>query len=374
MMLRTRTARTWLAVAAVTGLACAGALVPGVAWAGTPLSTPNDTTSNTDGIADPGVLRDPATSQFVSLSTGGSGRVWTAADAGGPWTKVRSNALSSWPSWADSSQAVWAPSEIELNSGSHSGQYVMFFSAVRSTGPSPKRCIGVAIGDSATGPFAPERDSPLVCPGGSLVADPVPEAPDSSEGVIDPTPRYLWHDGTQGLYLTYKTTGIPSSIQLVRLNIDSGASDILGSSHELIQDNGNNQENPILVQRGGSAGSDGTFTLFTSKGNYHSCDNYATYWRNSASLWNWGNVAGTELRFPSGAVTCGQGDADIVPGLPANSWRIFFSAHWEPGKTYEQAVAANGGSSSPWPFHLYVGALVWNGDTPSVSNLVASGG
>lgn len=358
---------------AAAGAACLAALLlsAGPAGADSLLATPNDTTDSSTGIADPGILRDTATSQFVSLSTGGSGRVWTSSDAGGPWTQVRSNALSSWPSWADSSQAVWAPSEIQLNQGTYSGQYVMFFSAVRSTGPSPKRCIGVAIGNSATGPFTPERDSPLICPGGSLVADPVPEAPDSSEGVIDPTPRYLWHDGVQGLYLTYKTTGIPSSIQLVRLNIDSGATDILGSSHKLIQDDNYNQENPVLVQRGGSASSDGTFTLFTSKGNFHSCDNYDTYWRNSTSLWSWSNVAGNQLSFPSSFVTCGTGDADIVPGLPDNSWRIFFSGHWEPNKTYQQAVAANYGSTSPWPFHLYVGVLVWNGNTPSVSNQVA---
>lgn len=61
-----------------------------------------------------------------------------------------------------------------------------------------------------------------------------------------------------------------------------------------------------------------------------------------------------------------------MPGLPLNSWRIFFSAHWEPNETYEDATAVNSGSSSPWPFHLYVGALVWNGDTPSVFYLMSS--
>ena len=209
------------------------------------LATPNDDPSASPGIADPGVVTDPSTATFVSLSTGGRGQVWTSRNAAGPWVRQTRPALASYPGWAKAAdpkdqQSIWAPAQIQLTSGPHAGTWVMFFSAVRVNGPTQKRCIGVAWSSSPTGPFTvQDDDAPLICPGGSLVQDPVPDAPNVREGVLDPTPRLLWVDGSQGLYLSYKTTGKPSSIQLVQLDIATGGTTTVGRSHQLIRYSGN---------------------------------------------------------------------------------------------------------------------------------------
>jgi hypothetical protein len=364
-------------VAAVAAALVVGAgvlaLPQGAASAASPaLTTPYDGTG-TNGIADPGVVRATVngTTTFVSVSTGGAGKidVWTSSDgdASGPWTLYGKNQLQV-PGWVDTTQAIWAPDEIQLPSGPLAGQWALFYSAERQTGANEKRCIGLAIGATAVGPFVPQGTAPFICPAGSNVVDNVPNAPDPSQGVIDPTARLLWYNHAQGLFLTYKTTSTPSSIQMAHIKINQNPIGVFEESNQtsqkLTQFSGN-QENPVLVQRGGSSTSDGTYTLFTSQGDYQTCS-YNTVWRSSTNLWSWSG-SGTAMSFP-GDTICGHGDADIVPDTAGTGWRIFFSGRYQAGKTLAQA---QNNTNPPFPFHLYVGVLAFNGNTPSVSKLIA---
>ena len=107
----------------------------------------------------------------------------------------------------------------------------------------------------------------------------------------------------------------------------------------------------MIVQRGD------TFTLFTSFGNYLTCD-YETRWRSSKHPWVW-PATGNTLAFPSSPTTCGTGDADVVPGIPPGSWRIFFSAHYP---------------TSSDSFQMYVGVVDWTNQVPKVTSLLTEGG
>ncbi len=110
----------------------------------------------------------------------------------------------------------------------------------------------------------------------------------------------------------------------------------------------NIEENPVLIQRGK------LLTLFTSLGGYTLCS-YHTEWRQSTRLWKW-PAASHRLSFPAGTNTCGTGDAQVLRGLPRNSWRIFYSGRYPAA------------SSS---FKLYVGTVGWSAGTPEVTSILA---
>lgn len=308
-------------------------------------------------IADPGVIY--AGGQWVTLATGAwdtARTISTAPEADGPWSLSGHTLLTRRPGWASSTDhSVWAPSEVKID-GTDGTQYVVFYAAVIA-GETSKRCIGTGVSTSPTGPFVP-RDTPISCIAGHGAADPEPGTV-NADSTIDPTASYVTVDGENRLYLLYKTQHTASvdssgnkhyysTIRMVRVNIDSYATEVLGDSHELTERTDNPiEENPVLVQRGG------TFTLFTSVGGYTLCT-YHTEWRQSTSIWSW-PATGTPLSFPSGTNTCGTGDAQVVPGLPADSWRIFFSGRYP---------------DSSSDFMLYVGTVTWSNGTPAVYSIL----
>lgn len=308
-------------------------------------------------IADPGVIY--AGGQWVVLATGGwdtAHTISTAPEASGPWTQSSHTLLTRRPGWASSADhSVWAPSEVQID-GTDGTKYVVFYAAVIA-GETSKRCIGTGVSTSPTGPFTP-RDTPISCIAGYGAADPEPGTI-SADSTIDPTASYVTISGEKRLYLLYKTQHTAyvdssgnqhyySTIRMVRINISSYATAVLGDSHELTKRTDNPiEENPVLVQRGS------TFTLFTSVGGYTLCT-YHTEWRQSTSVWSW-PATGNRLSFPSDTNTCGTGDAQVVPGLPTDSWRIFFSGRYPDP------------SSS---FMMYVGTLTWSNGTPEVYSML----
>lgn len=308
-------------------------------------------------IADPGVLH--AGGRWVVMGTGSwstTNTISTAPAANGPWSRVGNALLTRRPGWASSGDhSIWAPSEVRID-GSDGTRYVVFYAAVIA-GQTSKRCIGTGVSTSPTGPFVP-RDAPISCIAGYGAADPEPGTV-QADSTIDSTASYVTIDGQQRLYLLYKTQHVAyvdssghkhyhSTIRMVRVNIASYATAVLGDSHQLTERTDNPiEENPVLVQRGA------TFTLFTSVGGYTTC-NYHTEWRQSTHLWSW-PATGQRLSFPTGTNTCATGDAQVVPGLPEDSWRIFFSGR------YPDA------SSS---FMLYVGTVTWSDGTPEVYSML----
>ncbi|GAA1343627.1 hypothetical protein [Actinocatenispora thailandica] len=308
-------------------------------------------------IGDPGVLH--AGGKWVVLATGSwstTNTISTATEAAGPWSRVGNALLTRRPGWASSGDhSVWAPSEVRVD-GSSGTRYVVFYAAVLA-GQASKRCIGTGVSSSPTGPFVP-RDKPISCIAGYGAADPEPGTV-AADSTIDPTASYVTIDGQRRLYLLYKTQHVAyvdsngqkhyySTIRMVRVNIASYATEVLGDSHQLTKRTDNPiEENPVLVQRGA------TFTLFTSVGGYTTC-NYHTEWRQSTHIWSW-PATSHRLSFPANTNTCATGDAQVAPGLPDNSWRIFFSGR------YPYA------SSS---FKMYVGTVTWSNGTPEVYSIL----
>jgi len=308
------------------------------------------------GIADPGAIR--TASGWVVLSTmdwDKPGRIRTAKELKGPWAKVDRKLLTRKAAWMGSNKSVWAPSIVKATDGS----YRVYFAGALPG--SSNRCIGVARGTDARGPFTP-YDRALACfsGAGAHAYDTVAKE-GSGQSLIDPTPARV---GGQ-LVLTYKTgyragSGKPwhTTTRMVRLNPaqpqrtlanpvhKNGASIKLADSvHKYIE------ENPVLVEHGGE------YTLFNSFGWYGTCD-YWTRYRQNTSLWSgWTSKSPTRVRFPRSMNTCGTGNADIVHGLPEGSWRILFNGHPDRGTA--------GG-----PDGLYVGVLGWSGGRPAVTSLL----
>jgi hypothetical protein len=292
-------------------------------------------------IANPGVIWDGR--QYVVLSTGAwdSPRtISVAPEAGGPYRRVRHPLLSSRPNWsAVRDRSVWAPSETKIGN-----TYVVFYATVIKGSKSAQRCIGTGVSRSSTGPFVP-RPSPISCVGGHGAPDSEPGVPPDSSS-IDPTPAWVTIKGQRRLYLTYKTDGPGyTTIRMVRLRIPGRARGVWGASHTLTVAPHATEENPVLVQRGK------VFTLFTSVGSYLTC-RYHTYWRQSTHLWRWPQARHL-LASPANAETCADGDAQVYPGLPPHSWRIWFSGHY--------------GSSI---YDLYTGTVIWPHGVPEVLSLL----
>jgi arabinan endo-1,5-alpha-L-arabinosidase len=300
-------------------------------------------------IADPGIMYDG--SRWISFSTGNRGQVSVAPNANGPWRKLGRTALNDDPAWAKQTDAkhkpsYWAPAGIKLATG----KYVIVFAAQRKDS-SYLRCIGIGFATKAAGPYTP-ASKPLSCVGGKFGAADVMHKVNTTNSVIDATPRLLTVNGTTGLYVTYKTQRKVdkhyfSTIRMVRVNPASTATNvqIVGKSHHLTTRPTNIEENPIMVQRGN------TFTLFTSLGGYTLCS-YHTEYRTSTNPWKW-PAASHRLSFPANTNTCGLGDADIYFSPAANAWRIFWSGRY--GKGHH--------------FHLYVGTVSFTGNTPTVSKV-----
>jgi beta-xylosidase len=88
------------------------------------------------------------------------------------WT-LRRDALPALPDWVNISRPdVWAPEVLRLGD-----EYLMYYTARDNV--SGRQCIGLAVGDSPTGPFRDRSQTPFVCQteeGGSIDASPFRDA------------------------------------------------------------------------------------------------------------------------------------------------------------------------------------------------------
>jgi hypothetical protein len=301
-------------------------------------------------FANPGVVYDGK--QWVMLSTGSwsnGGRIAVSDEAKGPWKRLSRNLLTARPAWSSTSDhSVWAPSIVR----SSDGHYVIYYAGVVK-GTDGRRCIGTGHADNSTGPFTP-NDRPIACWAGSGTNPFDAVQPESGGfGMIDPTPAWV---GSQ-LVLTYKTEhGYKNSsggqmwhttTRMLKLDPASPARTVGnpvhadGSSIKLTDvRNKYIEENPVMVKR------NSRYTLFTSYGWYGTC-NYHTRYRQNGSLWN-GWLSKSPATLPMPGDTCGTGNAQIVRGLPADSWRIFYNGHVTDVRRS--------------PFTLYVGWVDWDGN------------
>lgn len=294
----------------------------------------------------------------------------------GPYTRVNRSLLgskkggkSALPAWMDK-PGVWAPSATRRADG----KYVLFFSGLKKG--STERCIGTAVSTTTDLRHREHEtwlfravDKPLVCDTAESGAADVINAsgpPDATYSIIDATPTtVITPEGALGTFLTYKTekkhgANWHTTIRMVQLSSTYPQRDLASPetrSQQLTSRSGDPviEENPILVQR-----PDGTYTLFTSQGWYGSnCTSsgphpYRTYYRNSASLWDWPKKA-TLLPSPK-TETCGSGNAHIV-NTTDGGYRIFFNGKWRASWGHP-----TGSDFKKIPFHLYVGVLKLDGN------------
>lgn len=253
-----------------------------------------------DPVADPGVLF--AEGRWWAYSTGGLGQVASAPAPQGPWT-TGPQALTRWGDWASGKGAVWAPDAIKTPAG-----YVLYYAAI-ARGFAGQRCIGTAIATQPQGPYEPSAQ-PLICPvlGGE---DPVADRPDTTSGVIDPSP-FVDTDGS--FYLLYKTQKTPGTLRMVSLTTDGLHVTTAATSRELWRQS-DSIENPVMVKRGR------WYVLLASANWYDQC-RYATVWRRSTDLWSFADQPEHTLLDQAGTGLCGPGGADVVAGPPGPS-RIF---------------------------------------------------
>lgn len=321
------------AIAVATVLATA----PG---AGAATQQPVDTRST----PDPGVTL--YNGSFYAFSTGGFG-LWesTAPIASGPWT-APANVMnkSGLPAWIDTSAGIWAPDMIQIPNG---GEFVVYFSAqlnpaaysgTREIPASGARCIGAAESSSPKGPFT-VQPNPVVCLKGYGAADDMTGDPGNrviGEGAIDADPVIInnsWDNNTNELFLVYKTqsgTG-QATIRMVRLDLTTNGTGILGDSHQLLAaiptgsggsyQFGDTIEGPSLLSL-----SDGWFVLFVAHGNYGTCG-YSTEWFKSQHPWSWTQTGGTTILSQSQDGLCGPGGADVSGSEVSGQYRLFFHAY-----------------------------------------------
>ena len=302
-------------------------------------------------IPNPGVINTGT--KWVVLSTGSwssSGHAASADGVRGPWMRTNKHFLTKRPAWSSKGDhSYWAPSIVRATDG----RYVVYYAGVVA-GQSSARCIGTAVGKSATGPFVPNSRA-LACwnHSGANAFDSI-----KSEGrnfsLIDPTPAQVGST----LVLTYKTQfrradhRWHTTTRMVQLDpakpwrtvsspVSKGSIKITDAVNKYIE------ENPVLIARNGK------LTLFTSFGWYGTCNYYTRYRQNTALWTGWLKKNPTRLAVPGN--TCGTGNAQVVQAGGNDTWRFFFNAH------------ANGPHT---PFLLWVGNLTWSNGNPHIKNLL----
>jgi arabinan endo-1,5-alpha-L-arabinosidase len=312
-----------------------------VARAGAATQQPVDTNST----PDPGVtLYD---GNFFAFTTGGFG-LWesTAPIAAGPWTAPANvmDTSSAIPAWIDQSAGIWAPDMIQIPT---SNEFVVYFAALLNasagsgtteTPQSGARCIGAAESSSPTGPFT-IQPNPVVCLEGYGAADDMTADPGNrviGEGAIDPDPVIInnsWDDDSNELFLTYKTqsgTG-QATIRMVRLDMTTNGTTILGDSHQLLSalptgSGGTYQFSDTIEAPSLLSLPDGWFVLFVAQGNYASCG-YSTEAFTSQHPWSWTQTGGTTVLSQSLDGLCGPGGASVSASEVSGQYRLFFHAY-----------------------------------------------
>ena len=265
----------------------------------------------TRDVADPSVVEYYG--GYLVTGTGPLMPRLTARGARGPWRELPPT-MTTFPSWVLPGDQ-WAPALHQVADGS----WVVYYSALVGGLNPGARCLGVATAATATGPFTPSGDVPLVCPPrpGALPAEDqlLNRASDLPfAGAIDGS---VFEERDGRLYLLYKTQGTPSSIRMVPLTPD-GLHVVPGKQSRMLLRSNGIVENPTLVHHGSH------YVLFTSEGWYGDCD-YRTTWRKTRQKFRW-PTRSTNLLGPVITGLCGPGGADVVVPRQGGRERIFFHA------------------------------------------------
>jgi arabinan endo-1,5-alpha-L-arabinosidase len=260
-------------------------------------------------LADPTVVEHH--SGYLALGTGPLLARARSHGARGRWHGLPPP-LTVLPSWVLPGE-LWAPHLEQVQDGS----WVLYYAAPAAGLPPGGRCIGTATAPTASGPFAPYGDVPLVCPprlGAVPAEDQLLDRPADlpASGVIDPS-VFVERDGR--VYLLYKTQGRPSSIRMVLLTPD-GLHVAPGMRSKMLFRSNGMVENPTLLHQGSH------YVLFTSEGWYGDCD-YRTTWRKSKKKWRW-RERSTNFLGPEITGLCGPGGADVVVPRKPGRMRMFF--------------------------------------------------
>jgi arabinan endo-1,5-alpha-L-arabinosidase len=309
-------------------------------------------------FADPSVVE--YYDGYLAVGTGAAVPRMRSRGARGPWQPLNP-ALTTYPSWVLPGD-LWAPHLQQVADGS----WVLYYSALATGLPPGGRCIGAATAATATGPFAPVGDVPLVCPprsGLPPASDQLLDRPVDlpASGVIDAS-VYTERDGR--LYLLYKTQGQPSSLRMVLLTPD-GLAVAPGKRSRMLLRSPSVVENPALVRQGEH------YVLFASEGWYGDCD-YRTTYRKSPKKWSW-PAASTNLLGPEITGLCGPGGADVVVPRSAHSpgrVRMFFHG-WVCSQTPQACPRAfeRGRDAALLPVRAMYGVLLdWGeSDAPEIA-------
>lgn len=254
-------------------------------------------------MPDPSITQGP-NHRYVAVATGPNVMRAVSRD-GHVWHTVRS-ALAHRPRWARTTGAIWASDIVHLGH-----RWLLYFAApVDGPGGATYHCIGVAVSRTSTGTFHNVGRAPLVCPPRTSA----PPAQDTmrdvgqkrlgipSSGAIDPS-LFVQR---QGVYLLYKTDGIPSSIRILKLRRNGLRA--WGVPSKTLLASGGTVENPMLFRHGSF------FYLFTSINDYGTCS-YATVVRRSHSLTHWAGHAPRPVLTRRGTGLCGPGGADVVASM-----------------------------------------------------------
>jgi beta-xylosidase len=216
-----------------------------------------------------------------------------------------SDALPDLPDWAEWGR-TWAPGALAVDDA-----YVLYFAArVRALGI---QCIGVAAAPSATGPFVPQGEQPLVC------------QPDLG-GSIDPAP---FRDANGDAFLLWKSDanaiGGRSTLFSQRLRADGLAFE--GDAVALLASDAS-WEQP-LIENPTLATLDGGYLLFYSGGWWESASYAIGYARCDTPL---GPCQKVTIDGPLAGTSedeAGPGGACLVSGPDGTRWLAYHA--WTPG-------------------------------------------
>jgi beta-xylosidase len=253
---------------------------------------------------DPGVIRvDGVYYAYGTNGPRGNIPMLTSTDLV-HWTE-KDDVLPQVGSWAQPGN-TWAPEVLRTAEG----RFVLYYTA-RST-DTGRQCIGRAVADRPTGPFADDSSAPLVCQaeqGGSIDASPFTDA-----------------DGSQ--YLHWKNDGnaIGKPTHLFAQRLSSDGLRLLGEPVILLTNTepwqGHVIEAPQMVRH------DGRYFLFYS-GNAYDSDAYAVGYALCDTPLGPCHDAPENPILRTTEAAHGPGHSYVIDGPDGNTWILYHA--WPPG-------------------------------------------